>query len=267
MHPSCRNWACCSVSLPPYNPSINTSPFRKSGSSFTKDLIAWQLLQVRSWTGKCFITHRQYLLTAFANVKTLPTYYKWIVLHFDIRKLWRGFWGQHSQNANIPFFLYQEAGKKEEKYETFRSVLHLWSMCLEISSPKEEAEEWGAWSPLNGKETEISELAEHMVSVKLNPSSALRWSVKFWYLVSTGCARHLVVSWQHRPVSPQISPGLDLSLSNPRELVTDREVWCAAVHGVAKSRIRLSDWTELGLEPNNLRYAGDSTLMAEGKWN
>ena len=28
-------------------------------------------------------------------------------------------------------------------------------MCLEISPQKEEAEEWGAWSPLNGKETEI----------------------------------------------------------------------------------------------------------------
>ena len=86
VHLPCRNWACCSVSLPSYNPSINTSPSRKNGSSFTRDLITWQLLQVRSWTGKCFISHRQYLLTAFTNVKTLLTYYKWIVLHFDIRK-------------------------------------------------------------------------------------------------------------------------------------------------------------------------------------
>ena len=42
-----------------------------------------------------------------------------------------------------------------------------------------------------------------------------------------------------------ITDSMDMSMSELREMVMDREAWRAAIHGIAKSRTRLSDWTEL----------------------
>ena len=48
-----------------------------------------------------------------------------------------------------------------------------------------------------------------------------------------------------------ITDSTDMSLSELRELVMDREVWRAAVHGVPKSQTRLSDWTDWDLYSSN----------------
>ena len=86
-------------------------------------------------------------------------------------------------------------------------------------------QEWAtkSWTYFHGRNT---------TKVMLGPSQFIRsGSIWRWFLpVLMGLTLNTCFKWR---------------VSELRELVMDREAWRAAFHGVAKSRTRLSDWTEL----------------------
>ena len=137
--------------------------------------------------------------------------------------------------------------KKAEHRRIDAFVLWCWRRLLRIP-----------WTARRSNQSILKEMSPRcsleglMLKLKLQYFGYLMWRVDSLEktLMLGGIEGRRRRGWQRMRWLDGITDSMGVSLSELQEMVTDREAWCAAIHGVAKSWTWLSDWTELNSKTN-----------------
>ena len=182
---------------------------------------------------------------------------------------WKKSYDQPRQHSKKQRHYFADKSPSSQSYGFSSSHVWMWELdCEESWAPKN----WCFWtvvlektleSPLDCKDVKPVNhkgnqswlfIGRMMLKLKLQYFGHLMWRTdslgKTLMLGKIEGRRRR--GWQRMIWLEGISDLMDMSFSKLRELVVDRRVWCAAVHGVAKSQTRLSDWTDNILESAEL---------------